>query len=119
MLRATVKHVRDRPPGRHCIDRNLLVARVLGEDANKRVNSSLGARVQRVLGHAEILGRVGRHEDDATTIVEVAVCLARDEKLAAGVQREDTIEFFLLRCLLISACSLVLFFFPRLNCRRH
>jgi hypothetical protein len=48
-----------------------------------------------VFWHREILSRVGRHENDTAAGVEVPVCLAGDEELAARVEREDTVELFL------------------------
>lgn len=95
MLRAAVKHVRHCAARRHGIDRNLLVAGVLGEDADEGVNGALGAGVERVPGHAKVPGRVGGHEDDASAVVEMAVCLAGDEELAAGVEGEDAVKLFL------------------------
>lgn len=48
-----------------------------------------------MLGHAEVLGRVGRHQDNAPALVEMAVRLARDEELRARVDAEDAIELLL------------------------
>jgi hypothetical protein len=48
-----------------------------------------------VLGHTEVLGGVGRHENNTTAFAEVVVGLAGDEELAARVQAEDAVEFLL------------------------
>lgn len=90
-----MEHVGDGAAWRDRVDRDLLVPRVFREDADERLDGRLGARVQRVLGHAEFLGRVGRHEDDAAAGVEMAVRFAGDEELRTRVDAEDTIEFFL------------------------
>lgn len=90
-----MEHVRHRSPRRDRIHGDLLVPAVLRHDAHKRLDGALGARVDRVLGHAEGVGRVGRHEDDAAAVVEMAVGFAGDEELRARVDAEDAIEFFL------------------------
>ena len=90
-----MEHVGDGAAWRDRVDRDLLVPGVFREDADERLDGRLGARVQRVLGHAEFLGRVGRHEDDAAAGVEMAVRFAGDEELGARVDAEDAIEFFL------------------------
>lgn len=59
MLRDVMEHVRDGAARRHRIHRDLLLASVLGHDAHERLDGALGARVQRVLRHTEVLGRVG------------------------------------------------------------
>ena len=46
-------------------------------------------------GDGEVFGCVGGHEDDAARGVEVAVGFAGDEELAACVEGEDAVEFFL------------------------
>ena len=90
-----MEHVGDGPAGRNGIDRDLLVAAIFGKDAHERVNGTLGAGVQRVLGHAKVFGCVGRHQDDTSILVEMTVRLARHEELASGVEAEDAVEFFL------------------------
>ena len=95
VLGDVVEHVRDRTARGHRIHRDLLVPAVLREHADKRLDGAFGARVQRVLRHAEFLGRVGRHEDDTAPLVEVAVRLAGDEELRARVDAEHPVEFFL------------------------
>jgi hypothetical protein len=44
----------------------------------------------------ERVGRVGAHEDDPATFVQVLVPLAGDEELAARVDGEDPVELLLL-----------------------
>ena len=95
MLRHRMEHIRDRPPRRDRIDRDTLMPAVLREDADKRVDGALGTRVQAVTGDGEVLSRVGGHENDAAGGVEVAVGFAGDEELAARVECEDAVEFFL------------------------
>ena len=95
MLADVVEHIRHRPARRDGIDGDLLVAAVLGEDADEGVDRPLGPGVERVLGHREVPGRVGRHEDDPPAGVEVAVRLACDEELPARVEREDAVELLL------------------------
>lgn len=51
-----------------------------------------------MVGHAKVLGRVGRHQDDATTLVEMTIGLACDKKLAPRVQAKDAVKLFLLGC---------------------
>lgn len=48
-----------------------------------------------MLGDGEGVGGVGGHEDDAAAGGEVLVCFAGNEELAARVEREDAVEFFL------------------------
>lgn len=95
VLRDIMEHISDGPAGRNGIDRDLLVAAVLGENADERVDGALGARVERVFGHAEVFGCVGRHQDDASALVEMTVGLARHEELASCVEAENAVEFFL------------------------
>ena len=71
---------------------------VLRKDAYKRLDGSLRTRVQRVIRHTEVLGSVGRYEDDTAALIEVAVGLASDEELSTCVDAEDAIEFFLYIC---------------------
>jgi hypothetical protein len=77
------------------IDSDLLLAAVLGEDANKRIDRGLGTGVQRVFRYCEGDGSVGAHQDDAPAQVEVLVGLSRDEELATSVDVEDSVKFFL------------------------
>ena len=90
-----MEHIRDRATRGHRIHRNLLVAAVFRQHAHEGLNRALGARVQRVFRHAEVLGRVGRHQDNTAALVEMAVGFAGNEVLSAGVDAEDAIEFFL------------------------
>lgn len=71
------------------------VATVLGDDAHERVDGALGARVQRVLGHAKVLCRVGRHQDDAPALVQISVRLTRHKELPACVEVKYAVELFL------------------------
>lgn len=95
MVRDVVEHISDSTPRRNGVDGNFLVAAILGEDAYERVNGAFGTRVQGVLWHAEILGRVGRHQDDTPTVVQMAVCLASHEELTSGVEANNTVKFLL------------------------
>lgn len=94
-MRGGVEHVSDGTAGGDRVDGDLLVAGVLGQAADKSLDGALGGRVQGVAGHAEAVGRVGGHEDDAAALVEVLVRLASDEELRAGVEAEDAVEFLL------------------------
>jgi hypothetical protein len=96
VLRDVVEHVGDGAAGRDGVDGDLLVAAVLGHDADEGLDGALGAGVEGVLGHGEVLGRVGGHEDDAAAAAEVAVRLARHEELRPRVDAEHPVEFVLL-----------------------
>lgn len=95
VVRGGVEHVGDGAAGGHGVDGDLLVARVLGQAADKGLDGALGGRVERVAGHAEAVRRVGRHEDDAAALVEVLVRLAGDKELRARVEAEDAVKLLL------------------------
>lgn len=90
-----VKHVSHCATRCHSVDSNLLLTGVLGHDSHKRVNGSLGARVDGVVGNTEVLGCVGGSQDNTTTLIEVAVCLTGNEELPTGVKAKYTVKFFL------------------------
>jgi hypothetical protein len=95
MVRYGVKHVRDRTTWSHCVDCNLLAPAILRHHSHKGVDSPLRPRVQGVLRHAKLFGSIRRHEDNAAALVQVSICLAGNKKLAAGIQTEDAVKFFL------------------------
>lgn len=95
VVRNIVEHVSHCATRRHSVDSNLLLTGILGHDSHKRVNCTLGAGVDGMVGNTEILGCVGGGQDNTTTLIEVAVCLTSNEKLTTGVKAEHTVEFFL------------------------
>lgn len=95
MLGDIVKHIRYSTTRCERVHSDLLVAAVLGENPHKRGDCSLGVRVLRVPGHAEIFGGVGRHQDDAPTLIQVVVGLAGRKELAACVWAGDEVELVL------------------------
>lgn len=48
-----------------------------------------------MLGHTEVLGRVGRREDDMAPVIEVALGLTLDEELAPGVDGKHAVKLLL------------------------
>lgn len=88
-------HIRLDTAGGDNIDRDLLIAKVDGHAAGKRLDGPLGTGVDGVLGDALGLARDGAHEDEAAADLEVLVGLAGDEELAARVGVEDAVELLL------------------------
>jgi hypothetical protein len=95
VLRDIVEHVSDSASGGDGVDGDLLLAAVDGQDLDKGLNSALRSRVERVAGHSKRVSSVGAHENDSATLVQVLVTLSRNEKLATGVDGEDTVELLL------------------------
>lgn len=77
------------------VDSDALVTTVDGHAADEGLNSTLGARVDGVLGDSLGLTGDGTHKDDATTDGKMLVGLAGNEELTTGVDLEDTVEFLL------------------------
>ena len=60
-------------------------------------------------------GCIGTRENNATPFAQVFVCLPSNEKLSAGVDAEDTVEFLFRYCQHQSSCHLkiIIFFFQK------
>lgn len=95
VVRSGVEHVGDGTTRGDSVDGDLLVANVLGQAADEGLDGTLGGRVQGVAGHAEAVGSVGGHQDDAAALIEVLVRLTSDEELGTSVEAEDAVKLFL------------------------
>lgn len=91
-----MKHICDCSARCYSIDSDLLAASILGHNSHKRINSTLGTRVDRVVWYTEVLGRVGRRQNNAAALIEMAIRLTSNEELAASVKAEHTVKFLLL-----------------------
>lgn len=88
----SVVHIRPNTTGSNSIDSDLLVTKVDGHASHKRLDGTLGARVNSVSGHTLGLAGDGSHKDQTATNLEVVVGLPSDKELATSVDVEDTVK---------------------------
>lgn len=95
MVSDIMEHISHGTTGSHSVDGDLLCTTVLGQNWHEGLDGAFRARVDGVLGDNEGSGSVGAGQDDTAAGGEVFVCLPSDKVLAAGIDTENPVKFFL------------------------
>ena len=86
------EHIALDATGSDGINRNTLLAEILGEALRDAIDGGLGAGIEGVVRDADEAGGDAGHEDDAAAGLAVAVGVLGDEELGAEVEAEDEVE---------------------------